>query len=190
MDKEHLTKLFEEHNAVHQGHFLLSSGLHSQTYMQSALVLQYPDIAAKLGKALAQKLKDIKIECVVAPAVGGIIIGYEIATALGVRFIFTERADGKMILRRGFAVKPGEKVLIADSVITTGGSPFEVMMEMKHLGADPVGIAVVVDRSGGSFRPNGIPVISLLETSFETYTPENCPLCQEKIPIYKPGSKK
>ena len=190
MDQEQLLKLFDEKNAKHEGHFLLSSGLHSATYLQTALILQHPDITEKIAKALIQKLKGLKIDCVAAPAVGGLVIGYEIARQLGVRFIFTERVDGKMIFRRGFEVQPGEKVLVADSVITTGGSPFEVSQLLKQLGAETVGIVVVVDRSGGTFRPNGIPVISLMEITVETFTPNDCPLCQQKIPLVKPGSRK
>lgn len=158
--------------------------------MQTALLCQYPDTAETLGKALADKVKKFNVECVIAPAVGGLVIGHEIARALGVRFIFTERVDGKMELRRGFEIKPGEKVLVADSVITTGGSPFEVVSVAKAKGADVVGCAVIVDRSNGQFKPNGVPMISLLQINIETFTPANCPMCKDKIPIVKPGSRK
>jgi len=183
-------QLFREKNAIHDGHFLLSSGLHSPKYMQTALLCQYPDTAETLGKALADKVKKFNVECVIAPAVGGLVIGHEIARALGVRFIFTERVDGKMELRRGFEIKPGEKVLVADSVITTGGSPFEVVSVAKAKGADVVGCAVIVDRSNGEFKPNGVPMISLLQINIETFTPANCPMCKDKIPMVKPGSRK
>ena len=189
MDPDELLKLFKKHNALLEGHFLLSSGLHSPKYLQSALILQHPDLAERIGKAIADKVRHLKPQCVATPAVGGIVIGQEIARALNVRHIYTEREDGKMMLRRQFEIQPEERILIADSIITTGGAPLEVMQVMHANKANVVGIGVVVDRSGDAFKPN-VPVESLLKIVLETYTPENCPLCQEKIPIVKPGSRK
>lgn len=189
MDPDEVLKLFKEHNALLEGHFLLSSGLHSPKYLQSALILQYPDLAEKLGKAIADKVQHLKPQCVASPAVGGIVIGQEIARELKIRHVYTERVDGKMTLRRQFEIQPEERVLITDSIITTGGAPIEVMQVVHANKATVVGIGVVVDRSSDSFKPN-VPVESLLKIVLETYTPENCPLCQQKIPFVKPGSKK
>lgn len=190
MSSENILKLFKEHQALLEGHFLLSSGLHSPQYLQTAMLLQYPDITEKLSRNIAGKIRELNldIQCVVSPAVGGIVIGHEIARTLNVRSIYTERVDGKMTLRRGFNIHPNEKILIADGIITTGGSPIEVMQVVQSYKGQPVAIAVLVDRSNGSFKPT-IPVISLLQIKFDTYTSENCPLCQQKIPLLKPGSR-
>ena len=189
MDSDDLLKLFKEHNALLEGHFLLSSGLHSPNYLQCALLLQHPKLAEKLGKAIGDKVKDLKVECVATPAVGGIVIGQEIARSLNVRAVFTERVDGKMTLRRGFEIHPNERVLVADGIITTGGAPIEVMQVVHANKGESVGIGVLVDRSSDSFKPN-IPVIALMKIKIETYTPDNCPLCIQKIPVVKPGSRK
>lgn len=172
-----------------EGHFLLSSGLHSEKYLQCAQLLQHPKLAEKFGKQLADKVKDLKIDVVIGPALGGVIVAHEIARALGVRALFTERVEGKMTLRRGFSIKPNENVLAVEDVITTGGSTLEVMRAASEQGGKIVGIAALVDRSGGTFKPE-IPVHSLMQIQVETYSPELCPLCKQGSPAVKPGSRK
>ncbi len=189
LTQDEVIRLFEEKEAFLSGHFLLSSGLHSPRYLQTALLLQYPDLAEKFGKELAERAKDCKPDVVAAPAVGGLIIGHEVAKAFGVRFVYTERVEGKMVFRRGFEIKPGEKVFTVDSVITTGGSPLEVMDEVTALGGINVGCAVVVNRSSGRFNPQ-VPLFSLMEITVPAYDKEDCPLCKEGLPLVKPGSKK
>lgn len=173
-----------------EGHFLLSSGRHSNQYLQCALALQFPEHASKLGSAVAEKsFKNIKIDVVVAPALGGIIIGYEVARALGVRSIFAERENGKMTLRRGFTVEPGEKVLVVEDVITTGGSAKEVIELLKTMEVELVGVASIIDRSNGN-ADFDIPFYPLIAMEVESWTPEHCPLCKEgQIPLTKPGSR-
>ncbi|MFN3699526.1 MAG: orotate phosphoribosyltransferase [Dictyoglomus sp.] len=182
-------EVFKEKNALLEGHFLLSSGLHSPNYLQCALILQYPDLAEKIAQEISKKIsQDIKIDVVVGPALGGIIIAYELARALKVRGIFAEREEGKMSLRRGFSIKPGEKVLICEDVITTGGSAIEVANLVQSLGGEVVSFACIADRSGGKIVFDK-PLYSLLKLSFDTYKPEECPLCKQGIPISKPGSR-
>ncbi len=173
-----------------EGHFLLSSGRHSNQYLQCALALQYPEHASMLGKAIVEKsFKNTKIDVVVAPALGGIIIGYEVARALGVRSIFAERENGKMTLRRGFSVEPGEKVLVVEDVITTGGSAKEVIELMKTMQVELVGAASIIDRSNGSAMFD-IPFFPLLPMEVESWQADQCPLCKEgAIPLRKPGSR-
>ncbi|MCX7919906.1 MAG: orotate phosphoribosyltransferase [bacterium] len=172
-----------------EGHFLLSSGLHSGKYLQCALVLQYPKLAEKFGKQLAEKVKELKVDVVIGPALGGVIVAHEVARALGVRALFTERVEGKMTLRRGFTIQPNEHVLAVEDVITTGGSTLEVIRAATEQGGKVVGVAALVDRSGGNFKPD-IPVHSLVQIQVETYPPESCPLCKAGIPAVKPGSRK
>ncbi len=185
--------LFKETGAYLRGHFRLTSGLHSPEYLQSALVLQYPRHAQFLGARLAQELKTAaggaEIEVVASPAVGGIVIGHEVARALGARAIFTERGpDGKMTLRRGFAVSPGESVAVVEDVITTGGSTREVIEVMRAGGASVVSAGSIVDRSSGTVDL-GVPRVALLTLSVVCYPPENCPLCHKGVPVVKPGSR-
>jgi orotate phosphoribosyltransferase len=182
-------KVFKEKGAFLEGHFLLSSGLHSPNYLQCALILQYPDLAEKIAKKIVEKIsKDLKIDVVVGPALGGIIIAYELARALKVRGIFAEREEGKMTLRRGFSIKPGEKVLICEDVVTTGGSALEVANLIKENGGEVVSFACIVDRSGGK-NIFDKPFYSLIQLKLDTYKPEECPLCREGIPLVKPGSR-
>jgi orotate phosphoribosyltransferase len=182
-------RIFEEENAFHKGHFKLSSGLHSEYYLQCALVLADPKIAAKLCGELAAKFKNEKIDVVIGPAVGGITAAYEVARALGVRGIFSEREEGKMALRRGFKLKPGEKVLVIEDVTTTGGSAQEVVDLVKGLGAEAVGVGAIIDRSGGKAKFS-VPFKSLAQLKVETFQPEDCPLCKAGKPVIKPGSRK
>jgi orotate phosphoribosyltransferase len=172
-----------------EGHFLLSSGLHSEKYLQCAQLLQHPKLAEKFGKQLADKVKEIKIDVVIGPALGGVIVAHEVARALGVRALFTERVEGKMTLRRGFSIKPNENVLAVEDVITTGGSTLEVMRAATEQGGKIVGVAALVDRSGGAFMPP-VPVNSLMQIQVDTYPPELCPLCKQGSQAVKPGSRK
>ena len=181
--------IFKETGALRQGHFVLTSGKHSAQYMQCAQVLQYPRLAATLGEALASRFAGVEVETVVGPAMGGIIVAHEVGRALGVKALFAERQDGKMTLRRGFALKPGEKVLVVEDVITTGGSVQEVLAMVKALGAVPVGVGVLVDRSGGQVDFAGLPLHSLLSLPIAAFTPEECPLCAQGVPWEKPGSR-
>src|SRR5579884_2911162 len=183
--------LFEKTGAYLKGHFRLTSGLHSPGYLQSALVLQYPEYAELLGRQLADLLRQIakeRIDLVVSPALGGMIIGHEVARALGVRFVFTERdADRKMALRRGFVIAPGEQVVVVEDVITTGGSTKEVIDIVSAAGAKALAAGSIIDRSGGA-ADLGVPRVAAETLSVPAYDPANCPLCQQGVPIVKPGS--
>jgi orotate phosphoribosyltransferase len=185
--------LFGQTGAYLQGHFRLSSGLHSSGYLQSALVLQYPHFAEVLGRKLAAALTPFTehepIGLVISPALGGLIIGHEVARAMGVRFLFTERdADRKMSLRRGFTIAPGEKLIVVEDVITTGGSTREVIDVVRGMGAIPVAAGSIIDRSGGT-ADLGIPRTALETLSVPVYEPEQCPMCQKGEPVTKPGSR-
>ena len=182
---------FEETGAYLKGHFRLTSGLHSPEYLQCAKVLQFPAIAAEFGELLAAALKSLagEVNVVVAPAMGGLIIGHEVARALGVRFIFTERdADGKMVLRRGFGFEDGERAVLIEDVITTGGSSVEVIALVHQLGAKVLAAGSIIDRSGGK-ADLGVPRIALATLTPVTYQPESCPLCAQGLPVVKPGSR-
>lgn len=188
LNPEEILSLFKETGALLEGHFILSSGLHSDRYFQCAKVLQYPWHAETLCKMLADYFLKVSIDVVVSPALGGIIVGQEIARSLQVRSIFAERVNEKLVLRRGFEISPGEKVLIAEDVTTTGGSVQELMKIVKSNSAIPVGIAGIVDRSGGKIHFE-VPYFSLLQIEIANYQPTECPLCKVgSIPI-KPGSK-
>ena len=187
--QEAILQIFKHTGALLQGHFLLTSGKHSAQYMQCAQVLQHPRIAAQLGQALADKFDGGKIETVIGPAMGGIIVAHEVGRALGVKAIFTERQNGEMALRRGFLLKPGERVLVVEDVITTGGSVQEVIKLVRELGAEPVGVGVLVDRSGGRADFDGLPLHSLLQMRIEAFEAEDCPLCAQGVPCAKPGSR-
>ncbi|MER3430430.1 MAG: orotate phosphoribosyltransferase [Blastocatellia bacterium] len=179
---------FEQSGALLEGHFLLSSGLHSPNYLQCALALQYPADAGRFGREIAALFADEKIETIASPAIGGLVIGYAVAAALNVRFIWTERQNGLMTLRRGFSLHPEERILVVEDVITTGGSTRECIAGLVAAGGKPVAAASIVDRSGGSAEI-GVPRKSLLELDFETFSAENCPLCAAGSVAYKPGSR-
>lgn len=191
MKDNEVRELFQKYNALLSGHFLLSSGLHSDTYFQSALILQHPAVAERLAQALAEKIKKEapRVDLVVSPAIGGIVIGQEIGRALGVRAIFCERAEGKLTLRRGFTIKPGEKCAVVEDVITTGLSTREVVEVVEGLGGKPVAVASLVDRSGGKVD-FGVPRFSLLSLEVKSYKPEECPMCRAGGAPVKPGSRK
>jgi orotate phosphoribosyltransferase len=186
-----MKELFKKYNALLTGHFLLSSGLHSDTYFQSALILQHPLVAGKLAENLkneiSQKIKDIDL--IVSPAMGGIVIGQEMGRAFAKRAIFCERVDGKLVLRRGFSINKGEKVLVVEDVITTGLSTREVIETITPLGADVVAVCSLVDRSAGKVD-FGCPRFSLLSLEVKSYKSEECPLCKNGSAPVKPGSRK
>lgn len=181
-------KIFLDHGALLKGHFLLSSGLHSDRYLQCALVLAHPARAEELGRALAAKLP-VKPDLVVSPAMGGLIIGHEVARALGVRHYFTERVDGTVTLRRGFALKPGERVLVVEDVVTTGKSTKEVFDVIRAAGAVVAGACSVVDRAEGK-AALGAPYEALWTVAVPAWTADVCPACKAGTPAVKPGSRK
>lgn len=185
----HLMDVFRRTGALLEGHFLLTSGLHSSRYLQCALVLQHPEHAAWVGRQLADRFAGREVEAVVAPAIGGIIVAHETAKALGVRAMFTEREGGAMILRRGFSLAAGERVLVVEDVVTTGGSTIETMAAVTAAGALVVGAGSVVDRSGGEVDV-GVERVALLTLQVPAYEGSICPLCLEGLPLVKPGSRK
>ena len=190
MTEKEILKIFKSEKALLSGHFLLSSGLHSPHYMQCALLLQKPWIAEKLCKALAKNLSGIKADVVIGPALGGIIVSYEMGRALKIRSIFAERVDGTLVLRRGFSLKKNEKVLVVEDVVTTGKSTREVIELVKQQDAKLAAVAAIVDRSD-SAAIFEMDLFSLLKMNIKTYRPEVCPLCKEgKVPVMKPGSRK
>lgn len=180
--------IFRRTGALLEGHFLLSSGLHSPGYMQCALVLQHPAHAEACGAAIAERVRGLGIQTVLSPALGGIVIGQEVGRALGVRAIFAERQDGRLVLRRGFTLAAGERVLVVEDVVTTGGSTRETIDVARGRGAEIVAAAAIVDRSGGN---PGLPVPfhALAAVALPTYDPGACPLCQAGSPAIKPGSR-
>jgi orotate phosphoribosyltransferase len=180
--------LYKRYGAFMEGHFLLSSGLHSRFYLQSAQVLQYPSVAEMLCASLAEKFLDKNIDIVIAPAVGGIIVAHEVARKLSARAIFAEREKNVFTLRRGFFIDKGEKVAVVEDVVTTGGSVEEVVDLVKKYKGEVVGIGALVDRSR-NFAPF-VQYNYLLKLNIENYKPKNCPLCKEGITLVKPGSKK
>ena len=196
-------EIYGKYGALLKGHFLLSSGKHSEYYLQSARVLEYPEVAEKLLGELAKEIKKagIKVDAVCSPAIGGLLAGYELARALGVRFIFTERVNGEMTLRRGFEVKEGEKVLICEDIITTGGSAMEAAREIEKRSGNVVAFAAIANRgvckreNGKTERkpecklPTDKPFFALADFEFEVYEPENCPMCKEGSTAIKPGSR-
>ena len=191
MQEMEIMELFRKAGAYQQGHFRLSSGLHSGAYLQCALVLQNPMIAERLCNALAKKFIADTPDVIIGPAMGGIVLAYELARALNARAIFTERnEEGKMVLRRGFKVVPSNRILIAEDVLTTGKSVKEVISLLKEDGLAPKAVAALVDRSTTLMDFSGIKCESLIKLSIPTFTEDACPLCQEGMPIIKPGSRK
>ena len=186
---EEVIKRFKETGALLEGHFVLSSGLHSTVYLQCALLLQHPAEAIAFGKAIADRFRNESIETVAAPAIGGIVIGYEVARALGARFIWTEREAGQMTLRRGFTVRAGESVLVVEDVITTGGSTRETIETIRTAGARVVGAASIIDRSQGR-ADVGVPRIALATLDVPSVAPSACEPCARGEQAIKPGSRK
>ncbi len=184
---ESILEEFRNTGAYLKGHFRLTSGLHSNEYMQCALVLQHPSIAEKFGRELASHFG--KVEIVVSPAIGGLIIGHEVARALGGRFIFTERdTGGKMTLRRGFRVTSGETAVVIEDVVTTGGSTREVIQLLQAEGVQVLGAGSIIDRSGGT-ADLGVPRVALETLTVTSWQPEDCPLCKAGVAVEKPGSR-
>ncbi len=188
LTNEQILQAFQKTGGILKGHFLLTSGRHSDTYMQCAKLFVDPVESERLCKELAIKLQDLKIDAVVSPAVGGIIMGYELARQLKVKNFFTERVDGKMALRRGFEIPQGANVVVAEDVVTTGGSVKEVIELVKSQGANVVAVASIVDRSNGKVD-FGVTYRALLTMEVISYEADECPLCKSGIPAIKPGSR-
>jgi orotate phosphoribosyltransferase len=188
MEQTAVLDMFRRSGALLEGHFRLSSGLHSDRYLQSALVLQYPEFAEALGRELAERTAHLQATAVLSPALGGIVIGQEVGRALGVRALFAERQDGAMILRRGFELAATDRVLVVEDVITTGGSTRETAAVAAAAGAQVVGAAAIIDRGEDSAQV-GLPLQSLVRLEVPAYAPDTCPLCAKGIAIVKPGSR-
>lgn len=188
MDSATVLDLFRQSGALLEGHFRLTSGLHSERYLQSALVLQHPNLAARLGDALGERTRHLQPTVVLSPALGGIVIGQEVGRALAVRAIFAERQDGRLTLRRGFTVSPADRVLVVEDVVTTGGSTRETIDVAREAGAQVVGAASIIDRGSDPTRVDR-PFFSLVQMEVPTYQPESCPLCAKGLPVVKPGSR-
>lgn len=179
-------QILKDSDALLEGHFLLTSGKHSRQYVQCAKVLRFPDKAEQILKPVAEKLKTMDVDLVVGPAMGGIIVAYEIGRQLGVEAIFTERVDGKMELRRGFEIKKGQRIVICEDVVTTAKSSLEVRDLLESMGGEVIALASIIDRTT---KDPGIELISSIKLEIETFDPEDCPMCKENIPYVKPGSR-
>ncbi len=187
MTHEQILSIFKQTNALLEGHFQLTSGLHSSQYFQCAKVLQHPQHAATLCGIIAGRFNGEDIDVVIAPALGGIVVGQEVGRQLDARTLFAERKDGVMQLRRGFEIKKGERVLVCEDVITTGGSVGEVIAIVKRLGGAVAGVGAIVDRSGGTVALENL--FATITMKVVTYAPDTCPLCAKGVPIHKPGSR-
>lgn len=188
MDQEAVLAIFRQSGALLEGHFKLSSGLHSERYLQSALVLQHPEFAEALGRALADRTRHLQATVVLSPALGGIVIGQEVGRSLGVRAIFAERQDRTLQLRRGFALDANDRVLVVEDVITTGGSTRETAAVAESFGAAVIGAAAIVDRGSDPARLD-LPMQTLVRLDVPAYQPEACPLCARGVAVVKPGSR-
>jgi orotate phosphoribosyltransferase len=188
MTRDALLDLFRRSGALLDGHFRLSSGLHSPGYLQCALVLAHPQHAETLGRAIADAMREHRPTVVLSPALGGVVIGHEVGRALGVRAMFAERQDGELTLRRGFMLGETDRVLVIEDVLTTGGSTRETMQVATAAGGRVVGAAAIVDRSGGAAKFD-VPFAALLKVDLPTYEPDRCPLCAQGMPVTKPGSR-
>ena len=188
MTEKEVLDLFRQSGALLEGHFRLSSGLHSDRYLQSALVLQHPEFAEQLGYAIAERTAHLQATAVLSPALGGIVIGQEVGRALRIRALFAERQDGALALRRGFTLGASDRVLVVEDVITTGGSTRETMAVAQSAGAKVLGAAAIIDRGSGGARLN-VPLQALVTMEVTAYPPESCPLCEKGLPVVKPGSR-
>ena len=188
MTEDKVLAMMKDLGALHHGHFQLSSGRHSDAYFQCARILQFPDLARELGAALGAFFTETACDLVVSPALGGILIGHEVARALGRRFVFTERKDGVMMIRRGFTLEPGEKVVIAEDVVTRGTSLLEVARVVQEAGGQVVGLTSIIDRTSGEVELP-LPLQSLAKVKVETWEPDDCPLCRQGAALVKPGSR-
>jgi orotate phosphoribosyltransferase len=184
-----ILEIFYKTGALLKGHFLLTSGRHSDQYFQCAKVLQYPEYTEIICAVIANYFRETEFDTVVSPAMGGIIVGQEVARQLGKRSIFAEREDKKLVLRRGFGLDSGERVLVCEDVVTTGGSVFEVIDIVRNAGAALIGTGYIVDRSNGKVL-FGVPQISTVKMDVVSYIPDECPLCKQNITLVKPGSRK
>ncbi len=189
MNRDDLLDLFRRSGALLEGHFRLTSGLHSSGYLQCALVLQHPQHAEALGRAIADRTRELRPSVVLSPALGGVVIGHEVARALGVRALFAERQDGALTLRRGFVIGETDRVLVVEDVLTTGGSTRETMQVAKAAGGQVVGAAAIVDRGGKNRAAFDVPFAALLAVDLPTHEPSSCPLCGQGLPVTKPGSR-
>ena len=189
MSSEEVIQKFRDTGALLEGHFVLTSGLHSNVYLQCALVLQYPAQAESFAREIAEAFKNQNIQIVASPAIGGLIIGHEVARALGARFLWTERENGKMTLRRGFTISPNERVLVVEDVVTTGGSTRETVETLQAAGANVIGAASIIDRSSGQANV-GVPRIALATLTVEAVEPAECAACARGDVAVKPGSRK
>jgi orotate phosphoribosyltransferase len=192
MTRDELLDGFRKSGALLEGHFRLTSGLHSPGYLQCALVLQHPRQAEALGAALATRTRDLRATTVLSPALGGVIIGHEVGRALGIRAMFAERQDGALTLRRGFLLGEMDRVLVVEDVMTTGGSTRETIQVARAAGAQVVGAASIVDRGAAAVSREtelGVPFATLLRIDLPTYDPDRCPLCAQGLPVVKPGSR-
>jgi len=183
-----LLEQFRNTGALLEGHFILSSWLHSPKYLQCALALQHPADARSFGELIAERFRDTAIDCVASPAIGGLVIGFAVAAALNVRFLWTERQGGVMTLRRGFSLRPGERILVVEDVITTGGSTRECIAALEENGGEVVAAASIVDRSNGT-ADVGVPRVSLIQMDVPTFDAGECPMCASGDKAYKPGSR-
>ena len=189
MTRDELLDLFRRSGALLEGHFRLTSGLHSPGYLQCALVLQHPPQAEALGRAIAGRVQDLRPTVVLSPALGGVVIGHEVGRALGVRAIFCERQEGRLALRRGFTLDATDRVLVVEDVMTTGGSTRETIEVARAAGGQVVGTASIVDRSPSGSLQFDVPFASLLRIDLPTYEQDQCPLCAQGLPVVKPGSR-
>jgi orotate phosphoribosyltransferase len=195
MTRDELLDLFRRSGALLEGHFRLTSGLHSSGYLQCALVLQHPAHAEALGRAIADRTRSFRPTAVLSPALGGVVIGHEVGRALGIRALFAERQDGELTLRRGFVIAENDRVLVVEDVLTTGGSTRETMQVARASGGQVVGAASIVNRSGPSTGSGqvgalfDVPFASLLDVDLPTYEPDKCPLCAKGLSVMKPGSR-
>ncbi len=189
MEKDRTLKIFEDTKLMQKGHFLLTSGRHSDTYMQCARLFEYPEYAQQISKDIADAFENDNIDVVIGPAMGGVILSYEVSRQLNVRNVFAERTDGAMSLRRGFEILPGQNVLVVEDVVTTGGSVVEVIELVKELGANVAGVGLVVDRSNGKVD-FGCKKHAVFTTEVISYEAKDCPICGTGMPLVKPGSRK
>jgi len=189
LSRDEILNIFKETEALLNGHFLLTSGRHSKVYFQCAKVLQYPNHNEKICEILANHFKSYEFDTVIAPAIGGIVVGQEVARQLNKKFIFAEREDKSLTLRRGFSIKEGERLLVCEDVVTTGGSVFEVMDIVKKAGGIVAGVGFIVDRSNGKVN-FGVEQKSTISLDAVSFLPEECELCKQGIPAIKPGSRK
>jgi len=187
MTEPEVLAALEDAHAIMTGHFRLTSGRHSDRYVQCARVLEDPALVTRLAHAMVERLGERQVDLVASPAVGGIVIGFAVAQALGVKFIFSERQDGKMTLRRGFEVPEGARVLVVEDVVTTGGSVAEVIELVRGAGGSPVAVASLIDRGGP--KAFDIELLPLLQLQVESWEAESCGLCAAEVPIYAPGSR-